>query len=99
MGLQRQLFAVQADEPAPRLLPEAVEAEPVGRLSDPAVVAHLEDHGQQVYGEPFQVHCSPAVERLLQLLAGFLTGCFPEYSFSRGAFKAENSEDILWGQR
>lgn len=43
---------------------------------------HLEDHSQEVYWELVQVHGAPTVKFLLQLLAGFLTGSFPEYPFS-----------------
>lgn len=54
----------------------------------PMLGTHLEDHGQEVHREAFQVHHASGVELLLQLLAGFLIGCFPEYSLSGRAFKA-----------
>ena len=42
---------------------------------------HLEDHRQEVHREASQVHHASGAELLLQLFAGFLVGCFPEYSF------------------
>lgn len=56
---------------------------------------HLQDHGQEVHRETAQVHLAPRVELLLELLAGFLVGCFPEYPLGGRAFKAQDSEDIL----
>lgn len=50
--------------------------------------AHLEDHRQEVHREASQVHHTSGAELLLQLFAGFLVGCFPEYSFSGRAFQA-----------
>lgn len=49
---------------------------------------HLKDHSEEVHGEALQIHRIPRVELLLQLLAGFLVGCSPEYPFRWRAFKA-----------
>lgn len=70
-------------------------SEPIGKAWAPTLGTHLEDDGQEVHGEAVQVHRAARVELLLELFAGFLVGCFPEYPFGGRAFKAQNGEDIL----
>lgn len=62
------------------LMSLSVRAPSTGHLVD-MPQAHLEDHSQEVHRELVQIHGTPTVKLLLQLLAGFLAGSFPEYSF------------------
>lgn len=70
------------------------ESPSAGHLA-PMLWTHLKDHRQEVHGETFQIHHASGVELFLKLFTGFLVGCFPEYSFSGRAFKAQYSENIL----
>lgn len=74
---------------SPFLIPwESVCQRPSACCLPRVLGTHLEDHRQEVHREASQVHHISGAELLLQLFAGFLVGCFPEYSFSGRAFQA-----------